>query len=149
MNEQDVEPLNAMERYRLRAILRLWTGPFDLVLARAAADATGAQPVVVTTAVLEPIFVATARAFAVPRADLFARDRHAESILARAAAVWLARDITHASFPRLGKLMGRDHSTIFNAARKAQQRLATDVRFRNKLNQLRAELAAKETAPPQ
>jgi chromosomal replication initiator protein len=134
-------PLDALEIRRVRAILRLWTGPFDLVLARAAADATGAQTVAVTTAVLEPIFVAAARAFDLPRAALFARDRHAESILARAAAVWLARDLTHASFPRLGKLMGRDHSTLITAARKAQQLIATDVRFRTRLNQLRVELS--------
>jgi chromosomal replication initiator protein len=48
----------------------------------------------------------------------------------RQIAMYLARELTGASFPRLGQYFRRDHTSVLYAWRKTLERMAGDARFK-------------------
>lgn len=65
--------------------------------------------------------------FGVPMSDLTSQRREASIVRARHVVMYLARQHTGLSYPRIGsRLGGRDHTTIMHGARKIEQELATD-----------------------
>jgi chromosomal replication initiator protein len=66
----------------------------------------------------------------------------------RQYAMLLARELTPLSYPVIGKLFGRDHSTIMAGVRAAQRRVAEDRALALKLG-ARALMLRSEASPPQ
>lgn len=66
------------------------------------------------------------------------RDQH--TAFARHLAMYLAREVTHASFPIIGKFFGRDHSTVMHACRIIAARMAAQPEFAEKVTELIQEL---------
>lgn len=65
--------------------------------------------------------------FGVRLADVFSRDRHKQVTLVRHVTWWIARRVTLASFPELGRAMGnRDHTTVMAACRRVDELLEQD-----------------------
>lgn len=61
----------------------------------------------------------------VPVADILSDRRAEELIRARHVAMWLARNRTGYSLPRIGRAIGgRDHTTVLNAVARVDQALA-------------------------
>lgn len=57
--------------------------------------------------------------FGISMAELLSRDRHSNIAAARAVAAWLLRE--HGlSFPVIGRVLRRDHSTVLVAVRKVE-----------------------------
>lgn len=65
-----------------------------------------------------------------PRAAIRGRERTARMCSARAAVIWLAQQLTRLSSSQIGRQLGRDHSTILYAARKAVALREEDADFR-------------------
>jgi len=69
----------------------------------------------------------------VDSARMFGRDRHRHVARSRMVAVWATRRATGASYPQLGEVWGRDHSTmvhavqVVDAALEAGERWAVDL----------------------
>ena len=63
--------------------------------------------------------------------------RKKEIALARHVAVYLTREMTELSLPRIGDAFGRDHSTIINSCEKVNALLASDPDMRSALTELR------------
>lgn len=61
---------------------------------------------------------------------IHSRDRHAPVARARAAVVWLSQRLAGLSSSQLGRQLDRDHSTILNAAAKAEILRDKDPAFR-------------------
>jgi chromosomal replication initiator protein len=55
----------------------------------------------------------------------------------RQVAMYLAREITGKSTPCLGRMFGRDHSTIIFSAKAVEQRMKTDPIYRADVEELR------------
>lgn len=73
----------------------------------------------------------------VRRVDLLGADRSASLFRARAAVCWLARELTPASLPQIGAILGgRDHSSILHACRRAADMRDRDPAFRRLTNRL-------------
>jgi len=63
--------------------------------------------------------------------------RKKEIALARHVAVYLTREMTDLSLPRIGDAFSRDHSTIINSCEKVAALSASDPRMRTALSDLR------------
>jgi len=61
------------------------------------------------------IVALTAHTYGVPLQALYARGRRQPVALARQTACWLIRRHTALSYPAIGRLLGRDHSTVLHA----------------------------------
>ena len=73
----------------------------------------------------------TAASFGLTREELLASDRRPRVTLARQVAMFLARELTEASLPTLGReFAGRNHSTILHAHRRIAVRMSEDTETR-------------------
>jgi chromosomal replication initiator protein len=64
------------------------------------------------------ILLAVCRHFELTLQELLGRDKHRRLAFARQVAMWLCRQRLGLSYPELGRLFGRDHSTILSAVNK-------------------------------
>lgn len=97
----------------------------------------GAEPVSVT---VERIFSAMTDRYGISRADMVGKKREKAIAEARHISVYLIREITEMSFPNIGKLYDRDHTTILSSYQKISRRVATDPAFALELGELRKQI---------
>ena len=71
------------------------------------------------------------------------RGRHTDTVRARTAAIFLARELTPLSSPKIGAKLGRDHSTILAAVTRAQKLLINDRTFAGIIDDVRADLTTR------
>ncbi len=82
-----------------------------------------------------------AAVYAIPVQELLGRSRRADSLVPRQVAMYLARETTNLSLPKIGAALGgRDHTTVLHAWRKVAALAATDARLARTLRELTAEL---------
>jgi chromosomal replication initiator protein len=137
LDTADREALAELAR-RMDANVRRLHGAFTKALAHASLNAKplsaeliaelipGISPASRPTTV-EEIQERVAEAFGISRAELVGSTRAATPLRARQIAMLLTREETDLSLPQIGRLYGgRDHSTVLNALRRAQDRLAAD-----------------------
>ena len=97
----------------------------------------GAEPVSVTG---ERIFSAMTDRYGISRADMVGKKREKAIAEARHISIYLIREITEMSFPNIGKLYDRDHTTILSSYQKISRRVATDPAFALELGELRKQI---------
>ena len=56
-----------------------------------------------------------------------------ESVRAREVCTWILREYKQLSYPHIGRLLHRDHSTIWTAYRRTKTRLREDEQFRGEV----------------
>jgi len=100
---------------------------------------------------LEPsishIAAATARQFCLKVADLRSRSRRQTVVQARAAAMFLARQLTGESLSRIGSYFGgRDHTTVLHGCRRTAELLGSTPALRHALEQITDRL--RKRLPP-
>jgi chromosomal replication initiator protein len=78
--------------------------------------------------------------FQVSHQDLTSTQRSGRVLRARQAVILLLKELTQLSLSDIGQQIGRNHSTVHNALRKAQQQLEQDQFFRKQLESLRRDL---------
>jgi chromosomal replication initiator protein len=54
--------------------------------------------------------------------------------------MYLARELTGLSLPRIGTAFGRDHTTVLHACRKVEEVVEADTKLAAAVRQLRSEL---------
>ncbi|MDR2974881.1 MAG: chromosomal replication initiator protein DnaA [Propionibacteriaceae bacterium] len=72
------------------------------------------------------IMSSTAHYFTLTLDDLTGSNRTANIALARQVAMYLCRDLTELSLPKIGALFGRDHTTVMHAYRKISDMMVKD-----------------------
>lgn len=65
------------------------------------------------------IITESANHFGLTTADLTGRDRHLTVVRARHIAMTIVRDKLGMSYPQIGELFGRDHTTVLTAVKFA------------------------------
>ncbi len=89
----------------------------------------------------ERIISAVAAQFGVAEDRLLSRDRTREVVLPRQVAMYLIREETSESLPRIGEVLGgRDHTTVMYGCEKIADRLETDDVLRRQVLQVREKL---------
>jgi len=83
-----------------------------------------------------------AAAFGVSEKELLSESRLRRVLKPRQIAMYLARELTNLSLPRLGAAFGgRDHTTVLHACRKVEAELIEDAMLAKRVSDLRAGLA--------
>lgn len=72
------------------------------------------------------IIIATADEFGIEVEDLLGPRKTKQIATARAVALYVARHLTSASYPDLGRIVNRDHTTVFALVRTAARLRARD-----------------------
>lgn len=93
-----------------------------------------AEPVSVT---VDKIFSAITDRTGISKDDMVGKKREKSVAEARHLAVYLIREMTEMSFPNIGKLFDRDHSTILTSYQKIARKVATDSSYALDLNELK------------
>jgi chromosomal replication initiator protein len=75
---------------------------------------------------VEEIQERTAAAFGLTVEDLRSPTRAASVAWARQVAMYLARELTDATLPAIGKAFGRNHTTVMHACKRTAERIAED-----------------------
>src|SRR5512143_305404 len=79
--------------------------------------------------------------FGVKPADMRSNRKHKVVALPRQVAMYLMRQLTHASYPDIGKRFGgRDHSTVMYGVKMIEKKIKDDVSLRNSVEALRKNL---------
>jgi chromosomal replication initiator protein len=85
----------------------------------------------------EQIMVSTAEYFGVSLEDLRGHSRSRVLVNARQVAMYLCRELTDLSLPRIGQAFGgRDHTTVMHADRKIRQQMAERRSLYNQIAEL-------------
>ncbi len=83
------------------------------------------------------IMAVTAEYFAVTVADITGTSRNRALVGARQMAMYLCRELTDLSLPRIGeKFGGRDHTTVMHAERKIRTQMAEKLTVYNQISEL-------------
>jgi len=87
-------------------------------------------PKVTPPAPLKKIISGVSEMSGVSVAELLGERRTRRVAAARRLVYWLARELTHHSFPTIGRLLNRDSSTVVHGARRAEDRRIEDPEYR-------------------
>ena len=91
-------------------------------------------------ATLEDAINAGAEAFGLARAEIVGRAQPQRIVRARHAIVYCAREVLAESFPRIGKALSRDHTTVMSSYRRAQALIERDKSFQDGVARIREAL---------
>lgn len=88
------------------------------------------------------ILNAVADEFGITATEMTGSKRNGVNCMARFVAVGIMIEMTHLSFPAIGKrLGGRDHTTILHARNRAVELFANEA-FRNRVDQIKQQVQA-------
>lgn len=96
-----------------------------------------AEPVTVT---VEKIFALIYKRYNIKRDAIVSGQRTKDIANARHMTVYLIRTITDMSLPNIGKLIGRDHSTVLASSAAVEKRMAQDPVFRAEVEEMVKEI---------
>ena len=91
-------------------------------------------------ATIDDAIAAGAEAFGLKLEDMTGRAQPQRIVRARHAVVWCAREVLKESFPRIGKAMKRDHTTVMSSYRRAQALIERDKAFQDGVKRIREAL---------
>lgn len=86
----------------------------------------GAEPINVT---VEKIFTAVFKKYGINKEDLIGTKRNKDIAQARHITIYLIRAITEMSFPNIGKLFNRDHTTAMASSDRISEKISKDPLF--------------------
>ncbi len=101
------------------------------------------------SAELEPIklrhvLAATAEAFGYDVATLYVKDRDdPQKVLARRIAAYLCREMTCVSYPGIGRMLHRDHTSIMAARAFIAERITQDAQLASVVQRIRETVLAR------
>jgi chromosomal replication initiator protein len=100
---------------------------------------------------LAPIDIVDAAALdeQIPTSLIFTRSRKSPVARARQVAMYLCRNLSGMSFPRIGLFFERDHSTVHHDYAVVAARIRNDEAFRSKVSRIQErahQIAEKEAA---
>jgi chromosomal replication initiator protein len=126
---------------RIVAYSSLTGRPLNHELATDVLDSLYPKPAACERSVSD-IKAAACERFGVSDDELVSHSRTARVAWARQVAMYLARELTQESLPAIGRAFGgRDHTTVLQAWRRTQQRIATEADRRSVVEELRKRLS--------
>lgn len=97
-----------------------------------------------TKAICRQVAATVARQFELTLTDLKSQSRRQALVEARSLAMYIARQITGASYAEIGRYFGdRDHTTVLHACRKVTQAVADDKSTRRIADDLIAQIVSE------
>ena len=109
----------------------------DVVKSRMSDLLGGAEPVNIT---IDKIFAAIDKKYGISKSELTSKSRVKEVAQARHVTMYLIKTVIEMSYPNIGKLFGRDHSTVMNSIDVTEKKIASDAAFELEINNLIKEI---------
>lgn len=97
----------------------------------------GAEPVSVT---VDKIFLSVYKKYGFSKEELCSARRTKDLALARHITIYLIRNITEMSLPNIGKIFGRDHSTVMSSIYLVEKKMTNDEMFALEINEIQKEI---------
>lgn len=94
---------------------------------------SGTEPTNVT---VEKVINLVAQKFTVPQEELKGRKRTKEIAFARNVAIYIIRKITDLSLPKIGKVFGRDHATIYSAINSIDEEAKNNASLNTEIEEI-------------
>ena len=85
----------------------------------------------------EFIIKAVAKYFEINPEDITGKDRSQKMVEPRKVAMYMVRDMTHLSFPKMGDVFNKDHSTVKHAIDTLEEQLKDDSALREKIQDVK------------
>ena len=85
----------------------------------------------------EFIIKAVAKYFEINPEDITGKDRSQKMVEPRKVAMYMVRDMTHLSFPKMGEVFNKDHSTVKHAIDTLEEQLKDDAALREKIQDVK------------
>ena len=85
----------------------------------------------------EFIIKAVAKYFEIDADAILSKDRSSKISEPRKIAMYMVRDMTHESFPKMGKIFDRDHTTIKHAVDTLEEQLKTDNALKEQIKDVK------------
>jgi chromosomal replication initiator protein len=89
------------------------------------------------------IMAVTAEYFAISMDELTGTSRSRVLVQARQIAMYLCRELTDLSLPRIGEKFGRDHTTVLHAERKIKDQMAEKRAVYNQITELTSRIKVR------
>ena len=93
----------------------------------------GAEPVNVT---VDKIFTAVYKKYGIKKEDIIGERRTKDIAQARHIAIYLIREITDMSFPGIGKILNRNHTTIISSIDTVEKKIISQQSFSMEMDEL-------------
>ena len=93
----------------------------------------GAEPVGVT---VDKIFTAVYKKYGIKKEDIIGERRTKDIAQARHIAIYLIRQITDMSFPGIGKILNRNHTTIISSIETVEKKIISSQSFSLEIDEL-------------
>ncbi len=85
----------------------------------------------------EFIIKAVAKYFEITYEDIVGKDRSQKMVEPRKIAMYMVRDMTHLSFPKMGEVFNKDHSTVKHSIDTLEEQLKDDSSLREKIQDVK------------
>ena len=89
---------------------------------------------------VKAVVIAVSREAGIPTEVMLGRGRKHALARWRHLAFLLAYELSHQSLVQIGKAMNREHSTVWNGCRRAEERMKNDVQLRRAYDKLKVSL---------
>jgi len=97
---------------------------------------------------IEDIQIVVAEHYGIKTVDMKAKRRTKSVAFPRQVAMYLARELTDYSLPRIGQEFGgRDHTTVMHAHAKVEELLQTDVHLQESVKRIQERLQLMQKSP--
>lgn len=123
----------------LAQIARAFPGPLGVVEVQQTFANTG-QPTSSPARDVSTIVKRVATAFGLSEKELLGTSRLRGVLRPRQIAMYLSRELTGLSLPRIGAAFARDHTTVLHACRKVEVEIGEDASLARQVSELRATL---------
>lgn len=97
----------------------------------------GAEPVSIT---VDKIFTAVYNKYGIPKEEIVGKKRSKEIAAARHISIYLIRELTEMSYPNIGKIFDRDHTTVLVSYNSIHEKVSFDPIFSVEMNELKKEI---------
>ncbi len=123
----------AVKRISAQCILTGAEVSVDLAIRCISDQVVGSEP---TTVTIEKILTVVSNKYGIPVEDIKGRKRTSNIASARHIAIYLIKKLTDRSFPAIGRLFGRDHSTIISSVDNIEKKIISDNGFERELEDI-------------
>ena len=101
--------------------------------------------VVPTQVIIDKIFTCIEKKYSIDKKTLVGRARTSEVAFTRHIAIYLIRELTEMSYPSVGKIFDRNHSTVISSCEIVEKKLANDPAFLVSISDLKKDIEGLDT----
>ena len=101
--------------------------------------------VIPTQVIIDKIFTFVEKKFGVDKKTILGKSRAGEVALARHLTIYLIRELTDMSYPNIGKIFDKNHSTMISSCTTIEKKMAGDMNFYITVSELKKDIEMFDT----